>query len=178
MSKPTDLWETPSWLPRALFKQLYRRRFLSYDGSGLVLDVCATPENAKFPRYLTEEQDGLATSWGDGCLCWCNPPYSSVMPWVNKAIDERNTSGNSTVMLLKNDTSPAWFAHCVAYADAIVWLYNKRVKFTPPPGIDATSNNFSSVVVVFDPVLHLARKDCGIGPYLGLINLDELQNDI
>jgi phage N-6-adenine-methyltransferase len=51
---------------------------------GFTLDVAASAHNAKCDRYLDREADGLATSW-DGERVWCNPPYSDIRPWVDKA---------------------------------------------------------------------------------------------
>ena len=45
---------------------------------GFTLDVAATPENAKCPRYYTRNDDGLAQPW-DG-VCWMNPPYGKDVP--------------------------------------------------------------------------------------------------
>lgn len=51
---------------------------------GFTVDVAALPHNAKLPRYFTPEQDGLEQSWA-GERVWCNPPYSAIEPWVQKA---------------------------------------------------------------------------------------------
>ncbi len=48
------------------------------------VDVAASKENTKLPRYFTIEQDGLAQSWA-GERVWCNPPFSDIRPWVEKA---------------------------------------------------------------------------------------------
>src|SRR5215831_17843290 len=66
-------WETP----QALFDRLHAE-------FGFMLDVCATPDNAKCARYYTEADDGLSQSWVG--VCWCNPPYGKTLPiWIAKA---------------------------------------------------------------------------------------------
>jgi hypothetical protein len=59
-------WETPQWL----FDQ-YHAQFR------FTLDVCATAENAKCPRFFTPEVNGLEQDWGTN-VCWMNPPYGRV----------------------------------------------------------------------------------------------------
>src|SRR4051794_8806538 len=48
------------------------------------IDVAAAPHNAKLPRFYTIEDDGLEQPW-TGERVWCNPPYSSIEPWCEKA---------------------------------------------------------------------------------------------
>lgn len=48
------------------------------------LDAAAAPHNAKAARYFTLEDDGLSRSWA-GARVWCNPPYSNLGAWVQKA---------------------------------------------------------------------------------------------
>jgi hypothetical protein len=56
--------------------------------------------------------DGLAQSWA-GERVWCNPPYSSIEPWVEKAREEVNRPGTPAelvVMLLPaNRTEQGWW---------------------------------------------------------------------
>jgi DNA N-6-adenine-methyltransferase (Dam) len=69
---------------------------------GFTLDVCATTQNAKCQTCYTlgglmqrttlgdvwlrtaDVRDGLAGSWA-GERCWCNPPFSTIGDWVEKA---------------------------------------------------------------------------------------------
>lgn len=51
------------------------------------LDVAAAVSNAKLPRFITAEQNGLAVSWAEERV-WCNPPYSNIGAWVDKAWTE------------------------------------------------------------------------------------------
>ncbi len=51
------------------------------------LDVAATADNAKCERFYDLEADGLSEEWADARV-WCNPPYSQIRQWVQKAWDE------------------------------------------------------------------------------------------
>lgn len=50
------------------------------------LDVAAAPHNAKAPSYYTRDDDGLTQPWMG--RVWCNPPYSDIRSWVEKAWSE------------------------------------------------------------------------------------------
>lgn len=77
---------------------------------GFTVDVCAQPHNAKLERYFTPEQDGLAQDWF-GERVWCNPPYSDIRPWVEKAHTSR---ADFIVMLLPaNRTEQRWWQDLV-----------------------------------------------------------------
>lgn len=93
------------------------------------LDVAATPDNAKAPRFYTREDDGLTQPWRG--LVWCNPPYSDCGAWVRKAWHEwhgtdprvpkdhywqhaRDAAPYRIVMLLPaNRTEQAWWQEWV-----------------------------------------------------------------
>lgn len=68
---------TPTWV----FEQLN----LTFD-----LDVASPPHQTNVPckKFLTQEDDGLATKWNG--LVWCNPPFSNTTPWVHKWITHQN----------------------------------------------------------------------------------------
>lgn len=51
------------------------------------LDVAATAENAKCERFFDIAEDGLAAMWEEARV-WCNPPYSQIRQWVEKAWGE------------------------------------------------------------------------------------------
>lgn len=53
---------------------------------GFTLDVAAAPHNAKCKRFYDINDDGLDQRWSG--RVWCNPPYSDIRPWVQKAWDE------------------------------------------------------------------------------------------
>lgn len=100
-AKPeVDNLETP-W---EMFEPLHERfRF--------TIDVAALPRNAKCARYFTPAEDGLERSWA-GERVWCNPPYSSIEPWVAKANREVRMLDRPelVVMLLPaNRTEQGWW---------------------------------------------------------------------
>lgn len=76
------------------------------------LDVAALPHNAKCERYLTPEDDGLTCPWG-GERVWCNPPYTAIEPWLEKAWSEWRSGSRGPkliVMLLPaNRTEQGWW---------------------------------------------------------------------
>lgn len=80
---------------------------------GFTIDVAAAPHNTKCERFYTIEDDGLAQSWA-GETVWCNPPYSSIEPWVRKAWAEHQAHGITIVMLVPaNRTEQGWWQDCV-----------------------------------------------------------------
>lgn len=93
-----DLWQTP--------KPLFERLNLEF---GFTCDVAASDENALvLADWITEEEDALHYSRGWGSVSWCNPPYSKILPWVEKAIAEHK-QGCTVVMLVPADPSVKWF---------------------------------------------------------------------
>lgn len=88
------------------------------------LDVAAAPHNAKCERYYTREDNGLIQPWSG--RVWCNPPYSQIQAWVEKAwrewraadcVEECSacaTHPELIVMLLPaNRTEQAWWQDLV-----------------------------------------------------------------
>lgn len=64
------------------------------------LDVAACEESHLAPRYYTKASDGLALPWNDPHV-WCNPPFSQISAWVEKAwIEYRAGSFAVLAMLL------------------------------------------------------------------------------
>lgn len=80
------------------------------------LDVAATPANAKCDRYFTLADDGLGEEWA-GERVWCNPPYSQIRAWVEKAWAEWGEGcwrPELIVMLLPaNRTEQGWWQDLV-----------------------------------------------------------------
>ncbi len=89
--------------------------------------------------YRSDDLLGLIEPWGS--QTFVNPPYSNPLPWVEKAILERER-GNTVVLLLKHDSSTKWF-RLLHEAGAHFLLVSGRLKYqTGKPA------NFPSVLAV------------------------------
>lgn len=101
------------------------------------VDVAASASNTKLPRYYTIDENGLDQSWA-GERVWCNPPYSNIRPWVEKAHAEQGADW--IVMLLPaNRTEQAWWQDLVEpYRDQdgrlSVEFLRGRLRFDIPGG--------------------------------------------
>lgn len=81
-----------------------------HDRFGFSIDVAAAAHNAKLPRFYDWHADGLTQPW-IGERVWCNPPYSDIRPWVEKAW----TGGADLVVMLlpANRTEQGWWQDLV-----------------------------------------------------------------
>lgn len=123
---------------------------------GFTIDVAASKENAKLPRFCTLEDDGLAQDWS-GERVWCNPPYSDIEPWVEKARLE--VWAELVVMLLPaNRTEQGWWQRQVEpyrrRGEVEVEFLPGRMRFIPP-GEDSVKPNsrppFGCCLVIWGP---------------------------
>lgn len=81
---------------------------------GFTIDVAAAAHNAKCDRFYDLEADGLTQSWR-GERVWCNPPYSSIEPWVRKAQATWLVGGAELIVMLlpANRTEQRWWQDLV-----------------------------------------------------------------
>lgn len=120
------------------------------------VDAAASLANTRCPRFYSIHDDGLEQDW-TGETVWCNPPYSNIRPWVEKALSSTAT----TVLLLPaNRTEQAWWQDLVEpHRDAsdgrleTRFLRGRRNFATPdnPSGKYLSSPPFGLVVVVVRP---------------------------
>lgn len=116
-----DHWQTPDDLFRA------------YDWEfGFTLDAAARSHNAKLPNF---PDDGLTASWG-GERVWCNPPYSDIRPWLEKAT---RREADVACFLLPVRTGADWWRLFVMDPDGRlladdVRFFRRRVRFVGAKG--------------------------------------------
>lgn len=96
---------------------------------GFTLDVAAAPHNAKCKTYYTIEDDGLEQPWSG--RVWCNPPYSDLGAWVQKAWVEVMDGQTETIVMLvpANRTEQKWWQEFVEPMRDLGGAF--RVEFLP-----------------------------------------------
>lgn len=151
-SRASDEWRTPEALFTALDAEF-----------GFDLDVAATRENCWKENYIGPDRqrpdrvDALTCAWtwlsssARPAVCWCNPPYSRVREFVEKAAAEAR-QGCTVVMLLPARTDTRmWHAHIwdgethQPRPGVEIRFLKGRLKF----GDSEHSAPFPSVIVIF-----------------------------
>lgn len=166
----SDLWATPLPIFSALHAEFE-----------FALDVCATASNAKCRLFIAEQQDSITVDWrkylstGGGrndyapsaddrypAWCWCNPPYSNIGPWVQKAAYASRASNLGVVMLVMADTSVGWFAEAMQTVSEVRFItatpkdngngyHGGRISFLDGDGQPVGGNNKGSMLLIWRP---------------------------
>lgn len=131
-SRKSDEWSTPAHIFQKLDDEFH------FD-----LDPCATDDNHLCEKYFTKEQDGLSQDWG-GCSVFCNPPYSNIKSWVEKAWKEGHKNNTVVVLLIPSRTDTRWF-HDYIYHRAEIRFIKGRLKF----GDAVNPAPFPSMIAIF-----------------------------
>ncbi|MGE0289545.1 MAG: DNA N-6-adenine-methyltransferase [Bradyrhizobium sp.] len=136
-----DEWRTPPWL----FEWLDDR----FD---FHIDLAATRGNALCPLYVTKDGDAMSKDWHEfdnATVGWCNPPYSKIDPWVDKAILEQML-GFTTVMVFPSVNGEERFADIFTHCSEVIDIVG-RVHFLRPDGTPVKQNTRGTSVYIFDP---------------------------
>ena len=132
LSRQSDEWETP----QKVFDELN-------DEFNFTLDPCATEENHKCKKFYTKEDDGLSKDWG-GQRVFCNPPYSKIAKWVEKAYRESRTDHTVIVLLIPSRTETKYFHDFILHRSEVRFIKG-RLRFS---GSDENAP-FPSMIVIF-----------------------------
>lgn len=76
------------------------------------VDVAAAAHNTKCARFYDVDANGLTQDWG-GERVWCNPPYSDIAPWIQKAWVSWSTTLGIAMLLPANRTEQSWWQQMV-----------------------------------------------------------------
>lgn len=148
-----DYWRTPQFA------------FIPLDHEfNFALDVAADDSNNLVSDYLTKQDDALRVDWYN-LVCtekdrtvWCNPPYSSIEPWMLKAEYEAR-KGVTTVMLVPHTPDAGWWPTMASEIRVITGVNNPsgrntsgRIQFLrADTGKPAGNQNKGSCYVIFAP---------------------------
>jgi len=132
-----DLWQTP----REIFNSL--RKEFNFD-----CDVAASESNALCNNFIDECHDSLDIEALWGLVNWCNPPYSNISPWVEKAKKE-HSHGKSTVMLVPSDTSVKWFKQAYESCNEVRFISGRLSFINAETQKPVNGNNKGSVLFIW-----------------------------
>lgn len=137
--KNSDRWGTPWYVYDALHEEF-----------DFTLDAAAEEATAKCDHFFTPEIDGLVQDWG-GERVFLNPPYSKILPWLQKA-HESTRRGATVVCLLHADNSTEWYRFCLDHAHEIRQV-TERIRFLNPHNGFLMGSGFNrpSIIAVFRP---------------------------
>ncbi|MBO7734501.1 MAG: hypothetical protein J6S67_18195 [Methanobrevibacter sp.] len=96
------------------------------------------------PCPLYSDFDGLLIDW-TGDIVFCNPPYSNILPWVQKSYLESCFNGVTVVLLLPARTDSKWFHDFILPFCSEIRFIRGRLKF----GGAKYNAPFPSMVCIF-----------------------------
>ncbi len=133
LMKTTDNWSTPKYLLKLL-----ERSFGKFD-----YDPCP---------LRNEDKTNLFKDWKG--KIFCNPPYSNVKEFLNKALLEikKGNVKQAIFLIIPRTSTKYWEEYVMGYADEIHFI-NKRLKF----GNSKSCAPFPSVIIKFT---NTKKKDC------------------
>ncbi|OTA21257.1 phage N-6-adenine-methyltransferase [Xenorhabdus beddingii] len=136
-----DLWQTPLPLFLALDLEF-----------GFYLDAAANAQNTLCAHYLTERDNALECDWDSYGSIFCNPPYSNITPWVEKAAIESRIQCQSIVMLVPADIAVGWFKLAMETVDEVRLITGGRIQFVPAEReIKGKNNTKGSLLLIWNP---------------------------
>lgn len=122
--RPSDCWRTP--LP--LFHALDCEFRFDVDAACTSVD-CLCPTGL----WLDRGHDAFLEEWGpEGATVFCNPPFSRVARWLERAILQARA--RTIACLIPADTSTRYWRHLVAEHAAEIRFLVGRPRFRLPDG--------------------------------------------
>lgn len=136
-----DNWGTP----KGLFTLLSEERTYG-------LDACADAQNTLCPKFISLEQDALITPWngGSGVNVWCNPPYSMLPAFIERARDQAYEHKLCVTLLIPANTETQYFWDHIWEGPYEIRFLKGRLSFENYGHGARTTARFPSVLVFYD----------------------------
>lgn len=135
-----DLWRTPQWLFNWL-NGLYG----PFD-----IDLAASKDNTKLERFYSITDNALIQDWHHNATNgFCNPPYSKLPPWLEKATLEQQFGFHSTWVLPAWNGEKFWLPYCFNAATHISLIFG-RVSFLDYYGEQVTGNRAGTMIAHYN----------------------------
>jgi len=133
-----DTWATPQYLFNWL-NSIY-----DFD-----IDLCADVDNSKCSNWIDIEDNSLIRDWFSyGDTGFCNPPYSNIKPWIDKAIAEAK-KGFTTVMLIPTPNGESHYKQIFESATSLSFITGRIAFYNPILKKEVGGNTRGSCVVEF-----------------------------
>lgn len=96
----------------------------------LTIDLAATDEDHKAPKWITPERDTFTVNWAEeigGGLGWLNPPFDvDLMPWIQKCSVE-GKRGARLLVVTPAIVDEFWFWEYLMEQATIYVLYPRKM---------------------------------------------------
>ena len=92
--------------------------------------------------HFFDSDDALSVKWLG--VCWCNPPYSNITPWIEKAI----ASDAITVMLIPSPNGESYYGELIKNSHEIA--IQGRISFIGADGKPKNGNTRGSSLFIIN----------------------------
>lgn len=127
-----DQWRTPGYL----------FRYAEYLVRGFDFDAACNKDNALAPPLASGYGDALKAPWKG--KIWCNPPYSDIDPWVERALTANQ--GSTVVMLIPSCNGESRYMRLCEHAYEILII--GRIGFLNEEGREIKGNRQGSSLFI------------------------------
>lgn len=140
---------------------------------GAEVDLACSESNQKLPFGLVSEKyDSLSVRWADyGSIGFCNPPYSNISPWIEKAIVEATENDFETVFLIPTPNGDKW-ADLLKNASSIEFITGRISFIDPITRQPKNGNNRGSCIALICPVGLITKT-----PEMWFVNRKKIEDD-
>jgi phage N-6-adenine-methyltransferase len=142
-----DEWRTP----KTFFKNLDKHV------GGFDVDLCADTDNHLVDKYYTLDDSCLKHDWKG--KCFCNPPYSDIIPFLKHAIGEVYGIDNCELWFLIPGNFEQYYHDLILSFDFLVeaiYFIKGRISFLDDNNKTVGSPRFSNILVHYkfgyDPI--------------------------